>query len=388
MVQKLLEMNNPFPWEPPALGRALLWQKQHEDSLRQQSSRLGSGRTGSQGHSWCDRNVAWLGQSLSLPPNLCPFRAGHLAWPARPAPGAGPLSRCLWDVQGERNHSQDLLFTARGARSGRDTQGNACGVTSESFLPGITSKRSHQSPRNSLSMQHDTHSSSCAWLRDPQGWAELRGVPRVLGRDCSAMPSSTWPFLTGEPSWGTDLPRPQPSLGCPGSVGCTGKLGTGRGQEEIRASPGNLSHPGAPRAGKERWELSQGSDSSSLSQHSKTASAGQGRQGRDCFSCQGARRAQERAQATASPPPWLLSLLHPCRNSSLHSCASPWPHSQLGPALGSQAQFGTPQPFSAGPAPKDGSGEGLGGSDKALAPSGRGRELCHRGHISLVSHLA
>lgn len=129
MVQPFLEMNNPFLWEPPALGRAWLWEKQHEDKWSQHSPRLGSGRTESQGHSWCDTNVARPGQTLRH------FHQTPVPALQHRPPLAGLLSRGLWDVQGEWNHFQDLLFTARGAHSVRDAQGNACGAPSESFPP-------------------------------------------------------------------------------------------------------------------------------------------------------------------------------------------------------------------------------------------------------------
>lgn len=142
LVQTFLEMNNPFLWEPPAPGRALLWKKRHEDNLSQHSFRLGSGRTGSQGHSWCDTDLAGPCQALHhfhrIPvpaePDLSHSRTLGMACSIL-LPRAGLLSRCLWDVPGGWNNFQDLLFTARGAHSMRDTQGNACGATSESFLP-------------------------------------------------------------------------------------------------------------------------------------------------------------------------------------------------------------------------------------------------------------
>lgn len=88
---------------------------------------------GIQGHCWCDPNPAKLRitstKSLSLQSWTLSMACTILL------PGAGLLSRCLTDVQGEWNNFQVLLFTARGAHSVRDTQGHFCGTTSESFLP-------------------------------------------------------------------------------------------------------------------------------------------------------------------------------------------------------------------------------------------------------------
>lgn len=183
------------------------------------------------------------------------------------------------------------------------------------------------------------------------------------------MPSSTgWghrPALTPSPAWAVRAPKGVGSAGEPSTPG------KGRGQDEIRASPGNLSHPGGPRGGRSGGSCPRalGQLQPLPAQQSSPSPAGQGR-----LFCQGA---QERPGPLLPLLLGLLSLRQSLQESFQRSCASPCPRAQPGPVLGSQAPLWDPAAHPAVPPPKGGSGEGLGGSDTALAPSGRGRELCH-----------
>lgn len=226
------------------------------------------------------------------------------------------------------------------------------------------------------------------------------------------MPSSPWPFLAGEAELGAQtcpdppdpgsaaraVPRPpSPPWACPAPRVCgIHRKAQQAGEGQRAALPGLLLRE--RRAGRdknisgksespwrsvgwERWERCPGesSDSSSLSRHSRAASAlpGQGGSQGRLFLC-GVSRAAANSRPPGPLPPssrccWPSFI--PCRKRASASPLSPctaWTFS-----WGRKCQFGTPHPIPAVPAPEDGSGEGLGGPKKGLPPSGRGRELCH-----------
>lgn len=243
--------------------------------MRTPGASRAAGRIGSQGHSWCDTNLGRLcvtsTKSLSL----------HRAWLQHPPlRGWAPLQMPLGCAEGV--DFQDLLFTARGAHSLRDTQGNACAATSESLLPRNHIPEISPQCQKSLSIQHDTHCSSSAWLRDSRGWAEpLEGFPGILEQDVSAMSSSSGLSLQEELSWG------HRAVPAPGACGMHRKAQhAGEGQRAALAgqdkSISGKSESLRCSTGWERWERCprECSGSPSLSRASRTTPALPGQGGR------------------------------------------------------------------------------------------------------------